>query len=335
MFRATNTRELISLDILGHRLNGTYHRPPEDRSASWTGGTRAGSTAILFLNSLALPRAATGDSAVYWADSFARRGYPAFRFDLPGLGDSDGQASTDLLDFINRGGFAPAAVDIAKELVERGGYSGVVMVGHCAGAVTAIYAAAAYRKCKGMILLDPYFHLPVSKRPKSREKLSDWARRSAVGRPLSNLFDRLKHLRLFLRGSALPGNANTKLLGKWKELSAPGLPILVFKAPGIKAQGSKPRVGEFDYLEYVSKLAGRKSDLVMRSIEAADHSFANRAGREAVREEAEGWLASHFPLTNSEAYAKAKSLPGTGNKLSGSTKARVTPPNPDCALEGR
>jgi pimeloyl-ACP methyl ester carboxylesterase len=335
MQQATETRELIRIEILGYRLRGTYHRPAEDSSASWTGRTSSGGTAILFFNSLALPRAATGDSAVYWAEAFARRGYPTFRFDLPGLGDSDGQTSTDLLEFINSGGFAPAAVGIAKELVDRAGYSGVVMVGHCAGAVTANYAAAAFKKCKGMILLDPYFHLPVAKRPETREMLSDWARRSVVGRPLSNLFDRLKHLRLFLRGSALPGNANTKLLSKWKEVSAAGLPILVFKAPGIKAQGTKPRVGEFDYLEYVTKLAGRKSDLVMKSIETADHSFANRAGREAVREAAEGWLACHFLPADSAAHAKADSLPGKANKRSGSTKTRVAPPNPDCALEGR
>ncbi len=335
MFQSTDTRELITLDILGHRLVGTYHRPPEDSSASWAGRSRAGRPAILFLNSLALPRAATGDSAVYLADSFARRSYPAFRFDLPGLGDSDGETSTDLLDFINSGGFAPAAAGIAMELVERGGYSDVVLVGHCAGAVTAIYAAAAFKKCTGMILLDPYFHLPVIKRPKSREKLSAWARQSAMGRPLSNLFDRLKHVRLFLRGSALPGNANTKLLGKWKELSGTGLPILLFKAPGIKAQGSKPRVGEFDYLDYVSRLAGRKNNLCIKSVENADHSFANRAGREAVRELAEDWLANHFPVTHSEASVHADSLLDTASKRSGPTKTRVTPHNPDCALEGR
>jgi alpha-beta hydrolase superfamily lysophospholipase len=298
-------------------------------------GTGADRPAVLFLNSLALPRAATGDSAVYWADSFARLGYPTFRFDLPGLGDSDGQTSTDVLDFINRGGFAPAAVGISRELVERGGYSGVVLVGHCAGAVTASYAAAAFKKCKGMILLDPYFHLPVAKRPESREKLSGWARRSALGRPLSNLVDRVKHLKLFLRGSALPGNANTRLLSKWNDLSNAGLPTLLFKAPGIKATGSKPRVGEFDYLEYVRKLAGRKGDLVMKSIEGSDHSFANRIGREAVRQEAEGWLASHFPLTGHEAHTKAISLPGAGSKRNGASRPRVAPPNPDCALEGR
>jgi hypothetical protein len=133
----------------------------------------------------------------------------------------------------------------------------------------------------------------------------------------------------------LPGNANTRLLSKWKELSAAGVPILVFKAPGIKAQGSKPRMGEFDYLEFVSKLVGRKTDLVVKSIENADHSFANRKGREAVREGAEGWLANHFPLTNSEFYGNASSLPGTGNKRSDTTISRVAPTNPDCALEGR
>jgi pimeloyl-ACP methyl ester carboxylesterase len=272
---------------------------------------------------------------VYWADSFARDGYPSFRFDLPGLGDSDGQTTTDLLDFINKGGFSAAAAGIAKELVKRGGFSGVIFVGHCAGAVTANYAAAAFKKCKGMILLDPYFHLPVAKRPETRERLSDWARSSKLGRPLSNLFDRLKHLRLMLRGATLPSNANTKLLDKWNEVSTAGLPILVFKSPGIKAQGSRPRVGEFDYIEYVAKVAGRKSDLVFKSIEAADHSFANRAGREAIREEAQEWLAGHFPVAFSEGYASAGSLPDSETMRNGSTNTRVAPPNPDCALEGR
>ena len=335
MLQVTDTRELISLDVLGYRLRGTYHRPPDYSSASWTAGTGTGHSAVLFLNSLALPRAATGDSAGYWAESFARRGYPTFRFDLPGLGDSDGRTSTDLLDFINRGGFASATVGVAKELVERGGYSGVVLVGHCAGAVTATYAAAAFKKCKGMILMDPYFHLPVAKRPETRERLSDWARRSTLGRSLSDLFDRLKHLRLFLRGSALPSNANTRLLSKWKELSATGFPVLLFQASGIKAQGGKPRVGEFDYLDHVCKLAGRKGDLVIKSLEKADHSFANRVGREAVREEAEGWLASHFPLTDSGAHAKTTSWLDANDKRNGSTRARVAPRNPDCALEGR
>jgi hypothetical protein len=31
-----------------------------------------------FFNSLTLPRTATGDSSVYWADSFAKFGYPSY-----------------------------------------------------------------------------------------------------------------------------------------------------------------------------------------------------------------------------------------------------------------
>jgi len=111
MLQATETRELI-----GVRLRGTFHRPAESAADPRTVGSGQARTAVLFLNSLALPRAASGDSAVYWAESFAKRGYPAFRFDLPGLGDSDGETSTDLLDFINAGGYAAAAAHLAKGL---------------------------------------------------------------------------------------------------------------------------------------------------------------------------------------------------------------------------
>jgi pimeloyl-ACP methyl ester carboxylesterase len=339
MQQATDTRELIDVELLGLRLRGTFHRPvgpfAEPFSVMRSGSSRQGRTAILFLNSLALPRAATGDSAVYWAHSFAERGYPAFRFDLPGLGDSDGETSTDLLDFINAGGYAPSAVALAKELAARAGISGVVIVGHCAGSVTAVFAAAACKQCKGLILMDPYFHLPVAKRPEVREKLSDWVRRSSIGRMLSNLYDRAKVVRLFLRGATPPGNANVALLGKWKQVAGAGLPILMFKAPGIKATGSKPRLGEFDYIQHVLKLAGRKSRVMVKTVEKADHSFANRAGREAVREEIESWLDMYFPLQGFEASAQPASLSTVSYKQNDSTRTTMAHSSHDCALEGR
>jgi pimeloyl-ACP methyl ester carboxylesterase len=335
MQQATDTRELIEVEVLGHRLRGTYHRPARSSSATRSGNGGQGRTAILFLNSLALPRAATGDSAVYWGDSFAERGYPTFRFDLPGIGDSEGETTTGLLDFINAGGYAPSAAALAAELARRAGISGVVIVGHCAGSVTAVFTAASCNQCKGLILMDPYFHLPVAKRPEVREHLSDWVRRNSIGRLLSNLYDRAKSLRLFLRGSAQPGNANVALLSKWKSVAGAGLPILMFKAPGIKASGSKPRLGEFDYIQHVLKLAGRKSRVTVKTVETADHSFANRAGREAVRNEIESWLFGNFPLQGSETSAHTASLSSVKTRLSDSTKASMQPSNQDCALEGR
>jgi pimeloyl-ACP methyl ester carboxylesterase len=331
MQQATETRELIEVEVLGHRLRGTFHRP----AGLGTRGVGEQRTAVLFLNSLALPRAATGDSAIYWAASFAEHGYPAFRFDLQGLGDSDGETSTDLLDFINAGGYAPSAAALAKELTARDGISGVVIAGHCAGSVTAVFAAASCRECNGLILMDPYFHLPVAKRPEVREKLSDWVRRSSVGKMLSNLYDRAKLLRLILRGSTLPGNANVALLGRWKNVAAAGLPILMFKAPGIKATGSKPRLGEFDYIQHVLKLAGRKSRVTVKTVATADHSFANRAGRDAVRREIENWLACNFPPQGSESSAHTASLSSAKTRHSDSTKPSMPPSSRDCALEGR
>src|ERR1700690_2549332 len=128
--RAIETRELITVDVGGICVRGTYHKSHEDGSGLGT----ANRIGVVFLNHGFLPRAAPGDSAVYWADSFASCGYPSFRFDLPGLGDSDGDIPAQMLDFINTGGYAPILSATVKELVERFNLSGVVTMGHCAGA---------------------------------------------------------------------------------------------------------------------------------------------------------------------------------------------------------
>jgi len=350
MLESIGNRELIVLDGLGVRLRGTYHRPADRTHDSTTGDSTTGDstagdsaasrtklnrTGVLFVNSLSLPRAASGDSAVYWADSMAAHGYPAFRIDLPGLGDSEGEASPDLLDTISSGDLAAVGAGAAKQLVQRFGLTGMVIFGHCAGAVSALFAGAASSECAGLILLDPYFHLPQAKRPKVRQELSDWARRSRVGAFLSNSYDRARKLRLALRGSALPGNANSALLARWKQVAAAGLPILLLKAPGIKAQGSKPRAGEFDYIGYVLKLAGRKSRVSVDFVEGADHSFANHAGRKAVERLIAGWLTAQFPLTNFSPSARNVSLLRVDKKQNESRESQAAPADLGCALEGR
>jgi len=109
----------------------------------------------------------------------------------------------------------------------------------------------------------------------------------------------------------------------------------MFKAPGIKASGSKPRLGEFDYIQHVLKLAGRKSRVVVKTIDKADHSFANREARDAVREEIENWLATNFPLTDPEVSAQPTPQSSIKYNQSSPTKTMRPPSNQDCALEGR
>ena len=258
---------------------------------------------IVFVNSLALPRTATGDSAVYWAESFAGCGYPSFRLDLSGLGDSDGDIPADLFGFINSGGYSELISAAVKKLVERFGMSGVVIVGHCAGTVSALYGAAASKECRGLVLMDPYFYLPQVVRPKVRDELSDWASRNKFGGFIRKIYGCLREIHIFLRRNAPPGNANFPLLNCWKQLASAGLPILFIKASGRDSHGNKSRMGEFDYLKYVLKLAGRKSQVVVKTIEGTDHSFANRVGRAAVRQHSERWLNNCFPLRQHEASA--------------------------------
>ena len=284
MKQATETRELIVLGSPGSLLRCTFHKTGNESGIPETATGEQNRVGILFLNSLTLPRTANGDSAVYWAEAFAASGYPSFRVDLPGLGDSDGDVRTDMLDFINAGGYASVVSAAAKEIVQRFALPGIVILGHCAGAVSALFSAAAAEDCKGLVLIDPYFHLPKAVRPKVRSQLTEWASRSILGGFLSDAFDVLKHIHLFLRGNTPPKNANRPLLNHWKVLASSGMPILVLKAPAPKANAGKPRVGEFDYLDYVTKLAGRRSGVVFRFIADTDHTFANRRGRAAVRQ---------------------------------------------------
>jgi pimeloyl-ACP methyl ester carboxylesterase len=296
MNAAVESRELITLDGLGVPLRGTYHKPQD--ALGIPDRNRIG---VVFLNSLFLPRTAAGDSAVYWAEAFAALGYPSFRLDLPGLGDTDAPLNTALQDFINAGGYESIASAKVKELVERFGLTGVVIIGHCAGAISAVYAAAVATECKGLVLMDPYFFLPQRMR-QSRvwKRLGRWAAGNSFGAALSNIYDWLKDVRLALRGKRPPENANACLLRRWEEVASRGLPILLLKAPGRKTPGMKPRVGEFDYLEYIQRLAYGKTEVVIQLIEGTDHSFANRVGRAAVRQHIENWLTTYFPIASIE-----------------------------------
>jgi pimeloyl-ACP methyl ester carboxylesterase len=305
---AIETRELITLDGLGIVLRGTYHKTPQ------VDLNKRKCIGVLFLNSLSPTRAATGDSAVYWADSFAEYGYPSFRIDLPGFGDSDGDTPTDLVNFINTGGYTSVVALKIKELVERFNLLGVVMVGHCSGAVSALYAAAAASKeCKGLVLADPYFYVPQAVKSKILQKLDRWASRSSLGRLFSDTYDRLKDIRLFLRKRVLPENANLPLLKCWRELASAGLPILILRAPSQKTPSTKARVGEFDYFSYLKKIAGYRGQVVVQLIQGTDHSFANRQGRATVRQYAEDWLSTYFPLESLKRPITATLHPWTGD----------------------
>jgi pimeloyl-ACP methyl ester carboxylesterase len=286
-------RQLITLGADGILVRGTYHDAPRKTSGATSQEKRIG---VLFLNPLSTPRALIGDSAVYWASSFAAQGYPSLRIDLPGLGDTYGEVAKDLLTFINNAGFAAITAAKVKEFSQRFGLAGVVIYGHCAGGTTAVYAASACKECKGLIITDPYFNAANMLTPKLSPGMVDWARRTKVGEVLRAAYARLREARKKRGNGALPGNANVNLVTHWKQLVSSGLPILVLKSGEPVGSGSsKLRAGTFDYLDHIASFAGQKSQLSLHTIEGTNHSFADRLGRAAILEHAESWLRNQFP----------------------------------------
>ena len=83
MKEAIETRELFTLDNLGVVLQGTCHDTCDKGLGAQSNLIKRDRVGLLFMNGLSAMRSAKGDSAVYWADSFAKRGYPSFRLDLP------------------------------------------------------------------------------------------------------------------------------------------------------------------------------------------------------------------------------------------------------------
>lgn len=306
MKETIEARELIVLDGL---IRGTYHKTHNDVSGVQSNLIERDRIGVLFLTGLAATRASNGDGAVYWADAFAEHGYPSFRLDLPGCGDSEGDSPAEGLDFIDRGGYAPIVAAKIKELVARFNLSGVVIVGHCSGTASAIYTGAVSKECKGLVLMDPYFHMQQVKLPKFRRQIHAWALQVHLDGLLSKIYNQAKEFFFFFRGSALPENANFALLRSWKEVVSAGRPVLILRSPGRNAPGTKTRVGEFDYLKYVLELAGRKSQVIVEVAEGANHSFANHLGRVAVRQHTEYWLNTHFPLANREDSSRDAAKP--------------------------
>ncbi len=288
MIQRIETRELFTLECGGAVLQGTYHMPSNHPE----GASRPG---ILLLAGFPMPRAAHGDSAVSWANGLAAAGYPCFRIDMPGVGDSFGAVPPELLEYTNAGGYERVAAAALSQLVERYHLAGMVMLGQCAGAISAIFAAAIAPQCRGLILLDPPFNLAPAARPSVKRALFFWSTRSRVGGLLISLNDRLRSLRHRVRRNITPENANHPLLKRWKTVASGGLPILMLNVPEPKTT-VKSREGRFDYVAHVLKLAGSRSRVEVRNIEEANHSFSNPPGKAAVPAHSAQWMSALFPV---------------------------------------
>ncbi len=301
MTNASLPRVLFTIDCDGSRVRGTYHRPVIDRHEDDFEASAHGQTGVLIVNALASPRSGASDSAVYWAKAFASSGFPCFRVDLPGLGDTAGHLPTELITYITEGGHEPAIRSIVRKLVDRFSLSGVIVMGHCAGGITALHAASEQEVCKGLILLDPYFNT-TRRVTKMYPGLVLRMRDTNLGMAVRHMYDLVREFSRTVRQDRLPQSANRPLLSKWKQIASDGLPILILRSPGFL-----PAPGVFDYLQYAIRSAGTGTRISVVLIPGADHSFATSSARQSVRDYAEQWLRSlsgqHIVFTPAPAEA--------------------------------
>jgi pimeloyl-ACP methyl ester carboxylesterase len=301
-------RSCIQFKIQGQWLRGVCHEPP-----GGAGDPESGRIGVLYGNSGWLPRSGRGDLSVRLADAQAREGYWAFRFDMPGLGDSDGDLPADplpLLRMIQGGDHGPFTCSLAGELKQRYGLERIILAGHCGSAMSAVYAALLDNSgvVSGMILLDMVFQAVPRAAPangsemqfaisvrnsfaKARRWARQWILKAPGGDKVQSLYHRGLRARERFRGRGVPANCNGKLMEAWRRVMDKRLPTLVITAHHPAA---KPG---FDYLAYLK--ADRQPGITCVTIEGTTHSFLEGHGEEAVRTRCAHWLREHFPARSS------------------------------------
>jgi pimeloyl-ACP methyl ester carboxylesterase len=303
-------RSALTWRLLDEDLVGTCHLPEgPTRNPSAPPRSRVG---FLLLNAGPAPRAGNSDLSVHLGDRLAWHGFPVFRFDLPGLGDSSGRTPLDLDSYwseVLEGRNDEATLALIRRIRREFGLSGVIVGGLCAAAVPALRAAARDAGAvPGVLLLEPNLR---------------WATRSIPGRPgtdpsvaptrgsaLRKVLSRREWL-LFLTGESwiaraagplrasllralkrseghtLPKGTNVPLVMRWQGSLSQGVHALVVVAEG---QGT-----DLDMDRIIESLPARSSGAVSCvHVPDTNHLFTSGSGRDAVLLAVERWVLRCF-----------------------------------------
>ena len=316
-------RKALQLDIAGHRLFGTLHdqalsMPSRHQSTS-------GRIGVLLLSFGQQPRSWVGDLGSSIADRLDAQGYPTFRFDMPGLGDSPGDIPVHLEELwrdILRGAHELPLHALCEDLVRRFSLKGLVVGGFCGGAVTALYAVNSRSPLiLGLVLLEPEMALVRTSSPTGnavpapltvdsfQERIDllrlricspeSW-RRLIKGKSDYKFWINLWHgqfdfvarklSNLGRRKKLLPPETNHRMLNSWQLARRLRIPTLVLSV------GSPNRSRYYRAYGLQPGVPDLKSALQWVEIPNTTHALLTGGAKEAVGKHFETWVIENFPL---------------------------------------
>lgn len=318
-------RHLLQIEVNGALLVGTYHRP---RQSGLSGSLLAMSRvpAVVLLNFGQVCRSGPANLSTEMADRLCEHGYPVYRFDMPGLGDTDGELPEyheTYWRYVEAGGQTPWVCALMDILKRQFAVSGFVLGGLCGGAITSIFASEQRRSdVAGLLLMEPAVRgtpairtetMPGSapatppqgiwKRLWAYRGLVEhrarlWIRSTACLDPLRRTC-RMAEQRLWtLHGRPLPAVMNAPLIRCWQRVQATGLPMLVMAAPG----------SDREFIKQALFPPSRRRQMSIVDMDGTNHLFTAGDGKERAIEEAEQWMCSRYPVGASNTLALEQRL---------------------------
>jgi dienelactone hydrolase len=131
-------------------------------------GTPTRGIGVIYLPNIVLGATAVHRLGIELARELARDGHVACLFDPTGIGESEGDypAGTcqQLCAWIESGACVDDTLETIDYLTRSGGVRRVVLVGHCGGALTAIYATAKHPAVSAALLISPPMHRAAAQR---------------------------------------------------------------------------------------------------------------------------------------------------------------------------
>ncbi|MEQ8783500.1 MAG: hydrolase 1, exosortase A system-associated [Roseibium album] len=274
--------EVILFECCGDRLIGILHNPG-------SAGAGRGGRKLVVLNVVGGPQYRVGSHRqfVQTARHLARTGYPVFRFDYRGIGDSDGHPR----GFASVGADIEAAIDaVHRRLPGRE----IVLMGLCDGASAVMMFVNQHPELAGVVAINPWVR---SASGQARTYVRHYYGRRLASRDLWTKLLRMEvnfaaaiggFVRTWLQQRSVePEHQPDFIAAMLRGVRSSSTPLLVVLS------GADLTAREFDALTESNGDWGgvmNRSATSVKRLERADHTFSTASDLEEFNNTLVGWL---------------------------------------------